>query len=104
MKNVELSHAPEAWIDRIWRVVRGFGADEGVLSEVPNRAAFLISDDDRVWQCGYPAATRALKIRSVVKRKTEKAVDELGSVERHGLEPIAPCDPIVLPSEGDARL
>jgi hypothetical protein len=33
----------------------------------------------------------------------EKASDELGGVERHGPEPIAPSDPIVLPSEGDAR-
>src|SRR5262249_30035049 len=32
----------------------------------------------------------------------EKAADELGGVERHGLEPIAAFDPIVFPFEGDA--
>ena len=32
----------------------------------------------------------------------EKAADELGGVERHGLEPVAAFDPIVLPLEGDA--
>ena len=34
----------------------------------------------------------------------EKAADELGRVERHGLEPVAAFDPVVLPFEGDARL
>ena len=34
----------------------------------------------------------------------EKAMDELGGVERHGLEPVAAFDPVVLPLEGDARL
>jgi hypothetical protein len=33
----------------------------------------------------------------------EKAADELGGVERHGFEPIAAFDPVVLPLEGDAR-
>ena len=32
----------------------------------------------------------------------EKATDELGGVERHGLEPVAALEPIVLPFEGDA--
>ena len=32
----------------------------------------------------------------------EKAADELGGVERHGLEPAAAFDPVVLPFEGDA--
>ena len=32
----------------------------------------------------------------------EKAADELGGVERHGLEPVAAFDPIILPFEGDA--
>jgi len=32
----------------------------------------------------------------------EEATDELGGVERHGLEPVAALDPIVLPFEGDA--
>ena len=32
----------------------------------------------------------------------EKAANELGGVERHGLEPVAAFDPIVLPVEGDA--
>ena len=32
----------------------------------------------------------------------EKAADELGGVERHGLEPVAAFDPVVLPFEGDA--
>ena len=32
----------------------------------------------------------------------EKAADELGGVERHGLEPVASFDPVVLPFEGDA--
>ena len=32
----------------------------------------------------------------------EKAADELGGVERHGLEPVAAFDPVVLPLEGDA--
>lgn len=34
----------------------------------------------------------------------EKAADELGGVERHGLEPVAAFDPVVLPFEGDARV
>ena len=34
----------------------------------------------------------------------EKAADELGGVEGHGLEPVAAFDPVVLPLEGDARL
>ena len=34
----------------------------------------------------------------------EKAADELGGVERHGLEPVAAFDAVVLPSEGDAGL
>ena len=34
----------------------------------------------------------------------EKAADELGGVERHGLEPVAAFDAVVLPLEGDARL
>jgi hypothetical protein len=34
----------------------------------------------------------------------EKAADELGGVERHGLEPVAALEPIVLPFEGDARV
>ena len=34
----------------------------------------------------------------------EKAADELDSVERHGLEPVAAFDPVVLPLEGDALL
>ena len=34
----------------------------------------------------------------------EKAADELGGVERHGLEPVAAFDPIVFPFEGDALL
>jgi hypothetical protein len=34
----------------------------------------------------------------------EKAADELGGVERHGPEPIAAFDPVVLSLEGDARL
>ena len=34
----------------------------------------------------------------------EKAADELGGVERHGLEAVAAFDPVVLPLEGDARL
>ena len=32
----------------------------------------------------------------------EKAADELAGVERHGLEPVAGFDPVVLPFEGDA--
>ena len=32
----------------------------------------------------------------------EKAADELGGVERHGLEPVTAFDPVVLPFEGDA--
>ena len=32
----------------------------------------------------------------------EKAADELGGVERHGPEPVAAFDPVVLPFEGDA--
>ncbi len=34
----------------------------------------------------------------------EKAADELGAVERHGPEPVAAFDAVVLPLEGDARL
>jgi hypothetical protein len=34
----------------------------------------------------------------------EKAADELGGVERHGLEPVAAFDPVVLPCESDARV
>ena len=34
----------------------------------------------------------------------EKAADELGGVEPHGLEPVAAFDPVVLPLEGDAGL
>ena len=34
----------------------------------------------------------------------EKAADELAGVERHGPEPVAAFDPIVLPFEGDALL
>ena len=34
----------------------------------------------------------------------EKAADELGRVERHGFEPVAAFDPVVLPFEGDAGL
>jgi hypothetical protein len=34
----------------------------------------------------------------------EKAADELGGVERHGPEPVAAFDPVVLPLEGNARL
>ena len=34
----------------------------------------------------------------------EKAADELGGVERHGLEAVAAFDPVVLPLEGDALL
>ena len=34
----------------------------------------------------------------------EEAADELGCVERHGLEPVAALDPIVFPFEGDAVL
>jgi hypothetical protein len=34
----------------------------------------------------------------------ENAADELAGVERHGLEPVAAFDPIVLPFEGHARL
>jgi len=30
----------------------------------------------------------------------EKAADELGGVERHGLEPVTAFDPVVLPFEG----
>jgi hypothetical protein len=33
----------------------------------------------------------------------EKAADELGGVERHGFEPIAAFDPVVLTLKGDAR-
>ena len=29
----------------------------------------------------------------------EKAADELGGVERHGLEPVAAFDPVVLPAK-----
>ena len=32
----------------------------------------------------------------------EKAADELGGVEHHGLEPVAAFDPVVFPFEGDA--
>ena len=32
----------------------------------------------------------------------EKAADELVGVERHGLEPVAAFDAVVLPLEGDA--
>ena len=32
----------------------------------------------------------------------EKAADELVGRERHGLEPVAAFDPVVLPLEGDA--
>ena len=32
----------------------------------------------------------------------EKAADELGGVEDHGLDPVAALDPAVLPFEGDA--
>ena len=32
----------------------------------------------------------------------EKAADELGGVERHGPEPVAAFDPVVLPFEGHA--
>ena len=31
-----------------------------------------------------------------------EAADELGGVERHGLEPVAAFDPVVFPFEGDA--
>src|SRR4029077_6909073 len=34
----------------------------------------------------------------------EKAADELGGVERHGLEPVAAFDPVVLSFEGEARV
>src|SRR5208282_1660319 len=34
----------------------------------------------------------------------EKAADELAHLERHGPEPVAAFDPVVLPLEGDARL
>ena len=34
----------------------------------------------------------------------EETADELGGVERHGLEPVAAFDPVVLPFEGHARL
>jgi hypothetical protein len=34
----------------------------------------------------------------------EEAADELGGVERHGPEPVAAFDPVVLTFEGDARL
>ena len=34
----------------------------------------------------------------------ENAADELGGVERHGFEPVAAFDPVVLPFEGDTRL
>jgi hypothetical protein len=32
----------------------------------------------------------------------EKAADKLGGVERHGPEPVAAFDAVVLPFEGDA--
>jgi hypothetical protein len=34
----------------------------------------------------------------------EKAADELGGVDRHGPEPVAAFDAVVLPFEGDARV
>ena len=34
----------------------------------------------------------------------EKAADELVGVERHGLEPVAAFDAVILPLEGDALL
>src|SRR6516162_3848560 len=35
-------------------------------------------------------------------RFDERGADELVGVERHGLEPVASFDPVVLPFEGDA--
>jgi hypothetical protein len=34
----------------------------------------------------------------------QKAADDLGGVERHGPEPVAAFDAVVLPFEGDARV
>jgi hypothetical protein len=38
------------------------------------------------------------------QRVHEKAADELASVERHGFEPVAAFDAVVLPFERDARV
>ena len=41
-------------------------------------------------------------VEAVGQHVQEKAADELGRVERHGSEPVAAFDPVVLPLEGDA--
>ena len=43
-------------------------------------------------------------VETVWQDVEEKAADELGGVERHGPEPVAAFDPVVLPFEGHACL
>ena len=49
-------------------------------------------------------AVMADAVEATRQHVQEKAAGELGGVERHGLEPVAAFDPVVLPFEGDARL
>ena len=43
-------------------------------------------------------------VEAVGQDVQQEPPDELGGVERHGLEPVAAFDPVVFPFEGDARL
>ena len=47
-------------------------------------------EDQRLWGC-WGSAVEAAR-----QDMQEKAADELGGVEHHGLEPVAAFDPIVL--------
>ena len=49
-------------------------------------------------------AVMADAVEAARQNVQEKAADELGGVERHGLEPVAAFDAVVLPFEGDAGL
>jgi len=44
-----------------------------------------------------------MRVEAAKQHVQEKAADELGRVERHGPEPVAAFDPVVLPFEGQAR-
>ena len=81
----------------------GLGAKAGAHS-LPRRAAWRArSMLSRANRAGEQAVV-ADAVEAARQHVQEKAADELGGVERHGLEPVAAFDPVVLPFEGDARL
>ena len=52
--------------------------------------------------CAGKQAVMSDAMEAAWQHVQEKSADELGGVERHGLEPVAAFDPVVFPFEGDA--